>query len=142
MSRYKFSLNTTTKNYVEWTLQHYREDKRQLEEHKQDMMPSTTQNYIADVVQSSNISNTTEAIGIKLVTTPYIITTERNIRAIERVLERCDNKDKELIDLVYWRQTYTTEGAAIKLDIPRRTAYRKINNILCWVALEMGLVNI
>jgi RinA family phage transcriptional activator len=142
LSRYKFSLNPKTKDYVEWTLQHYRDDKRQLEAYKQDLMPATTQNYSADVVQSSNISNTTELIGIKLVTNQYIITTERNITAVERVLERCDNEDKQLIDLVYWRQLYTAEGAAMKLNMSRRTAYRKINNILCWIALEMGLANI
>lgn len=141
MSRYKFSLNLKIKSYVIWCLQHYREDKKQLEEYKQDLMPATTQNYSADVVQSSNISNTTELMGIKLATNQYIITTERNIVAVERVLERCDAEDKQLIELVYWRQLYTIKGAAIKMNMHHATAYRKINNILCWMALEMGIIN-
>lgn len=50
LSKYKFSLNPKTKSYVEWILQHYREDKRQLEEYKQNLMPATTQNYSTDAV--------------------------------------------------------------------------------------------
>lgn len=139
----RFSLNPKIKGYVEWQLEHYHEDKKQLEQHKKDLIPSTTSNYsLTAGCSSGTTSNLTEKTAIKLATNPYILSMERSIKAVEVALSRCDETDKQLIDLVYWRRIYTIEGASIKANVSRRTAYRKINNVLCRIALEMGLINL
>ena len=43
--RYKFSLKPEIKSTVEWELSSYRENKRQLEKAKRDLIPSGVQGY-------------------------------------------------------------------------------------------------
>ena len=141
--RYKYSLNPKIKGYVEWQLEHYREDKKQLWQYKSDLIPSITPGYsLTGGVQSGSPSNPTESTGIKLATNPYIIEMERSISAIERVLSKCDETDKRLIDLVYWKQSYTVVGAGESVGLGQNGSYKRINKILVGMALEMGLVNL
>ena len=141
--RYKFSLNPKIKGYVAGQLEHYKEDKKQLEEYKNDMIPSAVQQLSwTSGVSGGSVSNPTEQIGLKIATSQYILPTERSIRAIEKVLGLCEEADLKLIYMVSWKQSYTIEGAALKLHYSPRTGYRRINNVLCMVALELGLVSV
>jgi RinA family phage transcriptional activator len=142
LSRYKYSLTPKIKGYVEWILEHYKEDKKQLEDYKNSLMPSVTQGYSLSGGVQTGVSNPTEDTAIKLVTNPYILSTERNIRAIERVLEKCDETDLKLIDLVYWRRTYTVVGAGKSVGLGQNGVYKRINKILTRIAVEIGIVNI
>lgn len=139
--RYKFSLNARVRGYIEWQLEHYHEDKRQLEEYKRDLMPSITPSYSL-AANAADIKHPTENAALRMATNAYILSLERSIAAIDNVLIKLDDTDKQLIDLVYWRQSHTIEGAGMKVELSRRSAYRHINNILCLVAIEMGLINL
>ena len=140
--KYKFALNPKIRGYVEWQIEHYHEDKKQLEEYRASLIPSATPSYSpAGGIQSGGVSNPTEQAGIKLATSPYILATEQTIRAVSAALEKCDDTDKKLIDLIYWRRAYTIEGAGMRIGLSRRAAYYRVNNIICIVALEMGLIN-
>ena len=140
--RYRFSLNSKIKGYIEWQLEHYHEDKKQLEQYRASLMPSGTHKYSPTAGVKTGVSTPTEDIAIRLATDPYILTTERNINAITRVLEKCDDTDIKLIELYYWKQTHTLVGAAGKAGLTKSPAYERINRIICMTALEMGLVNI
>lgn len=143
MSKYKFSLNPRIKGIVEWQLEHYAEDKRQLEETKRDMIPSPTASYsLTGGVSGGDTNRTTENVAVRIATNPYIMQTERSCTAIERVISGCNETDIKLIDLVYWKRTYTVEGAAMKCGMHTATAYRHINDVLATIALEIGYVNI
>jgi len=143
MSKYKFDLSPEVKVTVEWTLGRYHEDKRELERYKNDLIPSATAGYsLSGGTSKGGTSNPTENIGIKLATSPYILWTERNCAAVERVLGMLDDSDKRLIDLVYWKRAYGIVGAGTKVGLAKTDAYKHINNILGLLALEMGCVNI
>lgn len=143
MGKYKFSLAPQIKSYVEWQLSHYHEDKRQLEQYKSALVPPITQQYSSSGgASASGDCRKTENAAIKIATSPYILQLERSCDAIGKVLSRCEDLDKSLIELVYWRGTYTPEGAGLKLHLSRATAYRRINGILTAIALEMGYVNV
>ena len=143
MSKYKFSLTPKIKGIVEWQLQHYNDDKRQIEQLKNDMIPSPTAGYsLAGGVSGGGTSRTTENVAVRIATNPYIMQTERSCKAIERVLSRCNETDSKLVDLVYWRQSYTVEGAGMKIGLSKSSAYRHVNDILTSIALEIGYVNI
>ena len=140
--KYKFTLTTRIRGYVEWEIEHYHDNKKQLEEYREQVMPSCTTNY--SEAQSSNRSETTDTTAkaaIKLATAPYIKTLEVSTKAVEKTLERCDKTDLELIDLVYWKRTHTITGAGAKVGLSVAQAYRRINNILVSVAMEMGIIN-
>lgn len=142
MSKYKFSLSAPVKSYVEWQLEHYHEDKRQLEQYKLDLMPAATANYnFNGGGRSSEPGNPTERAAIKMLTNPYILNTERSINAIEAVLSRCDETDIKIITMVYWKRTHTVSGAGMKAGLSQSGTYLRINKILCTVALELGLIS-
>ena len=141
MSKCSFSLNPKIKGYIEWQIEHYHEDKRQIEEYKKDLMPSATASYsLTAGCSKGEVGNSTEKTAIKIMSNTYILSTERSIKAIDSVLCQCDDADKLLIDLVYWRRTYTVEGAGVCIGLSRRAAYYRINKLLCAVAAEMGLI--
>lgn len=139
--RYKFDLSPSIKSAVEWQLQYYREDLRQLEEYKRDLMPSTTQGYsLTAGVDGGEVSRTTEDITMQIIHSPYIRRLEFSCDAIGRVLKNLDSIDLRLIELVYWRREYTVEGAGIKIGLSRSAAYLRINKILGAVAFALGYV--
>jgi len=143
LSKYKFDLAPKVKGIVEWHLEHYHEDKAQLESLKNDMVPSPTPGYsLTGGVSGGNQGMPTESAGIKIATNSYILATERNIKAIDRVLGKIDNLDKQMIDLVYWKKAYTIVGAGTKVGLKEQASYAHINTVLGLIALEMGLVNI
>lgn len=138
----KFYLNSYVKGYVEWELEHYRDNEKQLESYKNSLMPSSISNYNLNSGGKGGMSNPTEKAAVKMADSVYIQTLERNIAAIGRALKKCDETDYKLIDLVYWRNTHTIPGAALKVNLSIPGAYKRINKILCSLALEMGLINV
>ena len=142
MGKYKFSLKPEIKNYIEFELAHYRENKKELENYKNSLIPSNTPNYDSVAVCGGQTSNPTENAAIKLASSPYILATEKTISAIDRVLARLDDADKQLINLVYWKQSHTAEGAGMIIGYSRRTVYRHIDRILTAIALELGIINL
>lgn len=139
--KYKYTLQDGIKNQAEWTLSHYHEDKRQLEEYKRDNMPTCTASY-SGMSGGGGPSDPTGRTVERLMTSQYLITTERNIKAVERALKQCDETDARLIDLVYWQQRYNAVGAGEVVGLRQNGTYKRINKILVKVALEMGLIYI
>ena len=141
--RYKYTLDTRIRQHIEWQIEHYHEDRRQLKIAKDDMIPSPTASYsLTAGTSSSNVNRSTENIAVRIETNQYIKQLEQSCTAIERVLCRLPAEDKELIEIYYWRHEYTADGVGMKLNMTRRTVYRHINDILTAVALEMGYINL
>ena len=60
------------------------------------------------------------------------------VNAIQLVYNRLDNNRKELIDKCFFKQRYTLEGMAYKLNISRATAYNWKTEIIREIAIELG----
>lgn len=139
--RYKFSLKPEIKSTVEWELSSYRDDKRQLEKVKRDLIPSPVQGYsLTAGVDGGEAKRTTEEVTMRVISAPYIRRLEISVEAIERALTRFDDIDMKLIDLIYWRREYTPEGAGVIVGMSTATVYRRINKIICVVAFELGYI--
>lgn len=139
--RYKFDLSPAIKSTVEWQLQYYREDLRQLETYKRDLIPSGVQGYSPTAgVNVGEVTRKTEDIAFRLISSPYIRRLEITCEAIGRVLSNLDEVDLKLIELVYWRREYTVEGAAMKIHISKTAAYQRINKVLGAIAYALGYV--
>ena len=140
--RYKFSLKPEIKSTVEWELSSYRDDKRQLEKVKRDMIPSPVQGYsLTAGVDGGEAKRTTEEVTMRVISAPYIRRLEISVEAIERALTRFDDIDMKLIDLIYWRKEYTPEGAGMIVGMQKSAVYQRLNKILGCVAFEMGYVS-
>lgn len=133
------TLSPRVRGFVEWRLEHFREDKRVLNEYRATLMPSNTPHYGLEAAGGqSGSGRPTEALGVKLSTNPYILEIERAVLAIQYVTDRLTPERLRLIDLVYWRGTHTVEGAAAMLHVSRRTAYNWRNEVLTAIAAELG----
>lgn len=139
--RYKFSLKPEIKSTVEWELSSYRDDKRQLEKVKRDMIPSPVQGYsLTAGVDGGEAKRTTEEVTMRVISAPYIRRLEISVEAIERALTRFDSLDMKLIEMIYWRKEYTPEGAGQVVGMSKATVYRRLNKITCVVAFELGYI--
>ena len=140
--RYKFSLKPEIKSTVEWELSAYREDKRQLERAKRDLIPSAVQGYsLTAGVDGGEAKRSTEEVTLRMVSAPYIKRLEITVEAIERALKNFDSTDMKLIELVYWRKEYTAEGAGMIIGIQKTAVYQRLNKILGYCAYELGYVS-
>lgn len=67
------------------------------------------------------------------------------LSAIEKVIESTkamqDGEDRiKLINMLYWRKSHTIDGAAHRLHISNRTAWRWVKRFIYDVAREMGFI--
>ena len=141
MAKYKYSMPPRVKSMVEWQLEHYWQDKQNLEQFWRDSLPSATPNY-SGMPGGSAVGRNAEDTALRIISSPYVAQTERSVKAIENVLSAANETDKRLVRLVYWQQAYTVEGAAHALHIGKTTAYRHIGDILRRIALELGYISI
>ena len=137
--RYKFNIPHHIKDWCEWQLRYYRESKMQLEQLKNDMIPSATPKY-SESIGGSEVSRNTEDIAMRIISSPYIRQLEITVDGITRALSNLDDIDILLINYIYWRKEYTVEGAALKANLSRSAAYKRLNKILGLIAYEIGLI--
>ena len=138
----KSILQPRVRDFVAWQLEHYQTNRAQLESIKRDLIPSPTPNYGGSEGHSTEAHRTTEDIMVQISSSAYVRNLEQTVKAIQYVIDRLDDTDLRLIELVYFRGSHTVDGAAMIVNLSSRTAYRHINNVLTAVALELGLINV
>lgn len=62
------------------------------------------------------------------------------VAVITRALERLDPINQKLVDLVFW-QGLSIEEASKKICLDETQTNKRINDILCYVAHEFGLLD-
>ena len=141
--KYKFDLSPSIKSTVEWQLQYYPENKRQLESLKKELIPSAVQGYSMTAgVGGGEAKRTTEEITLNILSSPYLRRLELTCEAMDRAWKMFDETDRRLIDLVYWKREYTVGGAGMKIGLQKSAAYQRINKILGVIAYELGYVSL
>ena len=138
----KSVLQPRIRDFVAWQLEHYQQNKRQLEEFKRDIIPSPTPTYGSTGGHGNEAHRSTEDIVERITSSAYIRNLEQTVKAIDYVIGRLDATDLDLIRLVYFEGAYTVEGAAQVVNLSRTAAYNHIANVLTAVALELGLLNV
>lgn len=136
--KYKPALKHELKEYIEWKLGSYHEDKRILAEYTEEMIPSPTTNYSATGGGHSGESRPTESITLRLISDQCMQRKAQTVAVIERVLRKVSEEELRLVNLVYWQRSHTITGAAQVVHMAPATAYRKVNAILCAIAFELG----
>jgi len=137
----KSILQPRVRDFVAWQLEHYQTNRAQLEAIKRDLIPSPTPNYGGSEGHSSEAHRTTEDVMIQISSSAYIRNLEQTVKAIQYVINRLDDIDLRLIELVYFKGTHTVSGAAMIVNLSQSAAYNHLNKVLVAVALELGLVN-
>lgn len=141
--KYKFTLTADKRNRIESDLRDYPEDKKQLEEIKEDMIPSQISQYgHKEGSGFDSEKRPTEDITIRIMSAPYIRFLSWKVEAISSVVDYLNETDRCIIDLMYWHRGLTPEGIAMKLNMDRTTVYYRLNNVLVEIARRLGYVNI
>lgn len=142
--KYKFDLCPAIKGLAEWQLENYRKDKSLLEEMENEMIHIPISNYaeFGGTRSKNTESRPTEISAINLVSAPYIQRMEMGVHAVEQALKGADPEDLRLISLVYWTKTNNIEGASLKCNMSKTSAYQRINEILGCIAYGMGYLRL
>lgn len=141
MAKYKFTLAPALREFIEWQIEYYPDNKRQLAIFKESMMPSQIGKYGQKTGSFDSEQRPTEDITIRR-NPDYIMEQERIITAIESVYEHLTDQDKELIRLRYWDGKLTPEGIALTMNLGRTTLYQRLNNILVVIAKRLGYIDL
>lgn len=142
IAKYNFTLAPALRDFIEWQLEYYHDNKRQLNSFKENMIPSQISQYGHKAGSSfDSEKRPTEDITIRR-NPEYIMEQERIINAIESVLTKLSESDMEIIRLKYWSGELTPDGIALMLNIDKSTLYYRLNNIMVEIARRLGLVNI
>jgi len=137
----KTLLQTQLRDFCIWELEHYHENRRQLEEVKRDSIPSPTPSY-EGTSHGSEASRTTENVALRICSAQYIKRLEDSVRGVGRVVSVLSQVDRKLVNLVYWQKAYTVTGAAQVVGLSTSAAYDHINAILASIARELGYINV
>ena len=141
MAKYKFTLAVALRDFIEWQIEYYPDNKRELAVFKDSMIPSQITQYGQKTGSFDSEKRPTEEITIRR-NPAYIMEQERIVKAIESVLDSLNEQDLELVRLRYWDGKLTPEGIAMKLNIGRTTLYERLNNILVIIAKRLGYIDL
>ena len=142
MAKYPYTIKTEVRNFIEYQLSYYPENKKQLEKIKADMIPSAIPKYGPQTGGFNPEQRPTEETVTRIVSDIYICQLEHTVKAIGSVIDKLNEMDKELIRLRYWSGELTPDGIALKLNIGIATFYRRLNTILTDVGIRLGYINL
>ena len=128
------------KSIAEYHLRFYEANKRALSRYRQDLMPSNTPGYSNIGGSHNGKSRPVERIAVKMAIDRYIFQLEESTAAVEEVCDKLRSQDRRLVELVYWRRSYTVRGAAEKLHMDTSTAYDHLNSVLYDIAVLLGYI--
>ena len=138
--RYKKKMPKEVKSIAEYHLRFYEANKQELSRYRRDLMPSNTPGYSGIGGSHNEKSRPVERIAVKIATDRYIFQLEESTAAVEEVCDKLRAQDRRLVELVYWRRSYTVRGAAEKLHMDTSTAYDHLNSVLYDIAVLLGYI--
>ena len=130
----KHRLSKNTLKYVEQEIRQYKNNQKELNRLKNDIIMETPEKQEG---RSNAISNSTASKAIKISMDRKIVELERTQKAIETIYQRLC-LDKRAVMEEYWKSPYTTSGLADKLGVDERTIRRWKQYIVYSVAAELN----
>ena len=130
----KHRLSKNTFKYVEQEIRQYKNNLKELNQLKNDIIQETTEKQNG---RSSGLGDSTAAKAVKLSMNRKISELEKNQKAIETIYHRLC-QDKQSVMEEYWQSRYTNAGLAYKLGVDERTIRRWKQQIVYLVAAELN----
>ena len=130
----KHRLSKNTFKYVEQEIRQYKNNLKELNQLKNDIIQETTEKQNG---RSSGLGDSTAAKAVKLSMDRKISELEKSQKAIEIIYHRlCQAKQSVMEE--YWQSRYTNAGLAYKLGVDERTIRRWKQHIVYLVAAELN----
>lgn len=130
----KHRLSKNTLKYVEQEIRQYKNNQKELNRLKNDIIMETPEKQEG---RSNAIGNSTAIKAVKISMDRKIVELERIQKAIETIYQRLCH-DKQVLMEEYWNRRYTNSGLADKLGVDERTIRRWKQYIVYSVAAELN----
>ena len=141
MSDKPYKLSKPAERFIEDELYHFYGNLKKLSEFKETVYEESPAPPDG-MPRGTDVSNPTESKAIRLLTTHQILTLEKRLIAIQKVLDRYQYHDTmtKLIELRYFKRTHTPTGIAAELNISQSTFYKYRSELLHDIGNELGLL--
>ncbi len=127
--------------YIEFELYQYEENKKMIEQIRDDILYQYGQPYARDGVKTQRAApgDPTGQAALKLITTSALAHAERTARAIEEALARLTGQHRAIFEKQYqekkpWRKICT------ELNICESGYFKKRRELVFMVGVQMGLI--
>lgn len=117
----------------------YDEIKKELELYKEQIIEGESKPEVS--VNGGCMGNKTESRAIKLVSSKFIMQTEKVIQAIDKSLGILGDTYKELFEYKY-RKGLAWQEVMAEMCIAERTYFRMRRNLVTMVGQQLGVLNI
>lgn len=130
----KHRLSKNTFKYVEQEIRQYKNNMKELNRLKNDMILETPEKQEG---RSTSIGDSTASKAVRISMDRKIVELEKTQKAIEKIYQQLCH-DKQAVMEEYWKSRYTTSGLADKLGVDERTVRRWKQYIVYSVAAELN----
>ena len=133
-------INKSVFKYIEHEMYSYDDLKRELDLYREQILEGGANQEPGMSVQSG-LGNVTESKAIKLISSKFVLNTERTINSIDRSLKLLDKRHGELFELKY-KKGLPWQEVALEMCISDRTYFRLRRDLVTVVGQQLGLVNV
>ena len=124
--------------YIEHELYNYKGTKKELELYREQIIEGTSK---PEVAVQSGLGDVTASKAIKLISSTFVLNSEKTINAIEKSIEMLGDKYKKLFELRYVNCIPERE-IILEINISRRTYFRMRRELVMVIGQKLGLINI
>lgn len=125
--------------YIDYELQHYEENKKKLEELRNDIIEASPEPPDGQPKGQGTTGNPIERKVMKLTSSVALIEIEKRVNAIDKVYKHLDNDYKEFFDWNY-KKNMGIVKTCMEVNISERSYYNMRDKIVYNVGMEMGLI--
>lgn len=132
-------INKNVFKYIEYEMYSYDDIKKELELYREEIIQGEQKPEVS--VSGGSLGNRTESRAIKLVSSKFVLQSEKVINAIDRSLGLLGDRHRELFNLKYQKGLPWQEVMA-EMCISDRTYYRIRRELVTVVGQQLGVLNI
>ena len=134
----KMRINKSVFRYIEHELYNYEQTKKDLQLYREQILESSPS---PEVAVQSGPGDSTAMKAIKLVSSAFVVQSERVINAIDRALAILTEKHRKLFDLKY-QDCLPWQEILVEMNISDRTYFRLRRELVATVGQQLGILNI
>ena len=120
--------------YIEHELYNYKGTKKELELYREQIIEGTSK---PEVAVQSGLGDVTASKAIKLISSTFVLNSEKTINAIEKSIEMLGDKYKKLFELRYVNCIPERE-IILEINISRRTYFRMRRELVMVIGQKLG----
>lgn len=137
MGKRIYGVPDSVRNTIKNELYQFWKNQELLEERKREIIDESASSD--GQPRGNTTSNTTQQKAIRIVSSRWIIETERRLGFIKEAIKRLTPEEYEVFEIVF-KYRYNQKAAETQKYISKNTYYKVIDKIVYYTALEFGYI--